>query len=163
ITGLVNGDTAASAVSGSPLLASSASAASSVGSYPITASLGSLSAANYTFNFASGTLAISTTSVTITLGNLNQVYDGQPNQATAPVSPADARVTLGYSPNPVVKVGSYSVTATVTDPNYFGSATGTLSITKAAQTVAITAPETASLGTPVSVSASASSGLPVTL
>ncbi len=58
--GFVNGDSAG-VVSGSPSLSSTATTASPVGAYPITAALGSLSAANYTFNFVSGTLTVTLT------------------------------------------------------------------------------------------------------
>src|SRR5207249_9820983 len=49
ITGFVNGDTLATAVSGSPALTTTATQNSAPGSYSITVTLGSLSAANYTF------------------------------------------------------------------------------------------------------------------
>ncbi len=57
ITGFVNGDTA-SVVSGNASLTTMATAGSAAGSYPITSAQGSLSAANYTFAFANGTLTI---------------------------------------------------------------------------------------------------------
>ena len=57
ITGFVNGDTA-SVVSGSASFSTTATSKSSVGSYSITAAGGTLSAANYTFAFVSGTLTI---------------------------------------------------------------------------------------------------------
>jgi len=57
ITGFVNGDSG-SVVSGIASLTTSTTAASVVGSYPITAALGTLSAANYTFAFQSGTLTV---------------------------------------------------------------------------------------------------------
>jgi len=57
-TGFVNGDTSA-VVSGAPVLQTSATGTSPLGTYPITvASLGTLSAANYTFVSAPGTLTI---------------------------------------------------------------------------------------------------------
>lgn len=57
ITGYVNNDNG-SVVSGSPACGTTATAASPGGSYPITCSIRSLSAANYTFAFAPGTLTI---------------------------------------------------------------------------------------------------------
>ncbi len=57
ITGFVGGDTAA-VLTGAPSLATGAGAASLPGPYTITAALGTLSATNYTFSFADGTLTV---------------------------------------------------------------------------------------------------------
>ena len=57
LTGFVNAENA-SVVSGSASLTTTATAGSSVGSYTITAAQGGLSAPNYTFAFANGTLTI---------------------------------------------------------------------------------------------------------
>ena len=57
-TGFVGSDTLASAVTGSPCLATTATASSPVGSYPITAGLGSLAARNYCFSFVNGSLLV---------------------------------------------------------------------------------------------------------
>jgi hypothetical protein len=57
VTGFVAGDTAG-VVGGAPELATTASESSPVGTYPITATPGTLSAANYTFTFGTGTLTV---------------------------------------------------------------------------------------------------------
>ncbi len=57
ITGFVNGDTS-SVVTGSPSCTSTAQPWSPAGTYPITCTTGTLSAANYTFTFAAGTLTV---------------------------------------------------------------------------------------------------------
>ncbi len=58
-TGFKNGETlATSGVTGSPTLTTTATTTSPVGSYLITAALGSLSAANYSFAFGTGALAV---------------------------------------------------------------------------------------------------------
>ena len=57
ITGFVNGD-AQSVVSGQPALTTTATSSSPAGSYPIAASVGTLTAANYSFTFGTGTLTI---------------------------------------------------------------------------------------------------------
>jgi len=72
-SGFVNGDTN-SVLSGSPSLTTIASAGSPVGSYAINASAGSLSAANYSFVFNSGTLAVSSAALTVTANNLGKNY-----------------------------------------------------------------------------------------
>ncbi len=60
ITGFVNGDSQA-VVSGNPILTTTATSGSPVGQYPITVSVGTLTAANYTFNpVVGGTLNIVT-------------------------------------------------------------------------------------------------------
>jgi sugar lactone lactonase YvrE len=58
ITDFVNGDTAATAVTGAPGLTTTATAASVQGTYPITAALGTLTSANYTFTFVNATLTV---------------------------------------------------------------------------------------------------------
>lgn len=67
---------------------------------------------------------------TVTLGNLNVIYDGTPKPATATTSPAGLTVNLTYNGGGAapVNVGSYAVVATINDPNYQGSASGTLVI-----------------------------------
>ena len=58
LSGFVNGDTVASAVTGVPSLSTVATAGSAVGTYDIVPGLGSLSAANYSFSFVNGTLTV---------------------------------------------------------------------------------------------------------
>jgi hypothetical protein len=77
ITGFVNGDTS-SVVSGSASLTTTATTTSPVGTYPITAALGSLSASNYTFTFAPGTLTISQVTGTITWATPSAITYGTP-------------------------------------------------------------------------------------
>ena len=67
---LVNGDTAATALTGA--LATTATAASPVANYPITQ--GTLVAANYTITFAPGTLAVTAAPLTVTAGSPSKVY-----------------------------------------------------------------------------------------
>lgn len=60
ITGFVNGDTVANAISGQPLETTTATLTSPVGTYPITISNpnSTLTAPNYTFTFVNGTLTV---------------------------------------------------------------------------------------------------------
>jgi uncharacterized delta-60 repeat protein len=66
---------------------------------------------------------------TIVFGNLTQFYDGNPKLATVSTTPANLNLTISYSPvvSPT-NLGSYSVFATVNDPNYDGSQQATLTI-----------------------------------
>ena len=75
--------------------------------------------------------------VTITLGNLSQTYDGAPEPVTVTASPSASYSVIYNGIAPAVynasstaptQPGSYAVTVTVTDPNYTGSTTGTLTI-----------------------------------
>lgn len=80
---------------------------------------------------------------TITLSNLSAVYDGTPKFATATTKPDGLKVNLSYKQGttPVVaptEAGSYDVTATIDDPNYTGTQTGTLVIDKAATSTQLT-------------------------
>jgi hypothetical protein len=63
IAGYVNGDTS-KAVTGAPVLTTTATRGSQPGTYPITVSLGTLAATNYTFNLVNGTLTIKSLGVT---------------------------------------------------------------------------------------------------
>lgn len=78
----------------------------------------------------SATLKVNKAAATVTLGNLAFVYDGTPKQATATTSPAGLTVNFTYDGGSMapVNVGSYAVVATIDDPNYQGSASGTLVI-----------------------------------
>ena len=77
-SGFVNGESS-SAVSGSPSCTSTDTATTPPGNYPITCANGSLSAANYSFTFAPGTLTITqastTTAVTFAGGATTAVPD----------------------------------------------------------------------------------------
>ena len=75
ITGFVNGDSAATALKGTPKLTTDATIKSPVSKYPIDAAAGTLSATNYKFKFENGTLTISKTPLTITANNAKAVYD----------------------------------------------------------------------------------------
>lgn len=92
---------------------------------------------------------------TVTLGELEQTYNGYPKQATATTVPNGLSVIFTYdgSENEPIDAGSYVVAATIDDNRYTGGATGTLEIAKADPEV--TAWPTASainLGDPLSAS-----------
>jgi len=67
--GFVNGDTD-SVVQGAPSLTTTATTASGVGSYSIDATTGTLSAANYSFAFKTGTLTVNKAVLTVAANNL---------------------------------------------------------------------------------------------
>src|SRR5205814_1189923 len=105
------------------------------GSYNVVATI-----ANPNFaGSATGTLVIAKASATVTLGALTQTYDGTPRAATATTAPTGLSVQLTYDGSVTVPVnaGGYAVIATVTDPNYTGTASGTLVVAKATATVTL--------------------------
>lgn len=245
ITGLLNGDTRATATTGAPAISTIATATSDAGTYAIDASAGSLAAINYTFTFVDGTLTIDAAEQTITfppvadatfgdapltlgatassglpvsyavvsglaevqgnvltlngagavtveatqagntnytaasavrrsftvapavatvaLGELSQTYSGSARVVAVQTTPAGLAYSVSYDGANAAPVGagSYAVVATVTDPNYTGSASGTLVVAKAAQSVAIFLPAAAQVGVPLILDATATSGLPV--
>jgi MBG domain/CARDB len=113
---------------------------------------------------ATATLTINKAAATITLSSLNHTYDGNPHPAVATTSPINLPVNLTYngSPRPPANAGSYAVVATIADPNYQGSATATLVIAQASQTITFAALANKAYGDPpFTISASASSGLAV--
>jgi MBG domain/MBG domain (YGX type) len=75
----------------------------------------------------------------VTLENLNQTYDGLPKPVAAATVPAGLAVIITYNGSAVAptNAGNYSVTATVNDPAYSGTATGTLTIAKAAASIVL--------------------------
>ena len=163
ITGFVNGETSA-VLLGAPLLSTTATATSNIGTYPITVEVGSLQASNYAFtNLINGTLTVSASQLTIVLEGLSRVYNGQPQPVSASTTPSGSPLLFTYdgSPTAPTNAGSYSVQATSADPNFGGTATGTLVIAKASQTLSFSLPAI-TIGVPVSLTATASSGLPVT-
>jgi hypothetical protein len=174
-SGFVNGDNL-SVLSGSPLLSTTATSASGVGVYPINASLGTLSAANYTFTFASGTLTINPALLTVTPNNATTTYGTIPsfsvgymgfvnNDNIGVLSGAPVVTTTATTTSPV---GTYPITAsqgTLSASNYtftFGS--GILTINQASQSISfsIPAPSTDTYNSQFTVLASATSNLPVT-
>ena len=80
---------------------------------------------------ASGTLIINPAPASIALSNLTRVYDGSPKPVAATTTPGGLPVSITYNGNTTAPsdFGSYSIVGTITDPNYQGSASGTLSIT----------------------------------
>jgi formylglycine-generating enzyme required for sulfatase activity len=113
----------------------------------------------------SHTFTVSKATATVTLGNLSQTYDGTPKTASATTDPAGKTVTFTYegsstAPN---NAGSYAVVATIDDPIYQGSANGTLTIAKAAQTITFANPGPQLANATVTLSPSGGgSGNPVT-
>jgi len=105
------------------------------GSYTVTATVAGV---NY-----SGTLTIApaTATVTFTPASLAASYTGKAHAATATTVPARLPVTFTYngSATAPTQIGSYAVVGTIDNPNYTGSADGTLVISPLAP-LAVTEP-----------------------
>jgi uncharacterized repeat protein (TIGR03803 family) len=93
-----------------------------VGSYNVTAMVND---SNYEGS-ANGTLVIQKAAATVTLSNLTRTYTGNPLTPAAATVPAGLAVVWTNAPQ--TNAGSYAVTATVSDPNYQGAASGTFII-----------------------------------
>ena len=81
--------------------------------------------------------AVAKASATITLSNLNPTYNGSARPVTAATTPSGLTTSITYngnSPAPV-NAGTYTVVAMVSDANYEGSTTNTLTISKASTTI----------------------------
>jgi hypothetical protein len=101
---------------------------------------------------------------TVTLGSLNQTYNGTARSATATTTPSGLTVNLTYngSANAPTNAGSYTVIGTINDAYYQGSATNTLVVGKAAGTVTLGSLSQTYTGTARSASATTTpSGLTV--
>ena len=71
ITGFVEGDSQATATTGTPSITSAVTSASPAGQYAITASLGTLASTNYAFVFAAGSIKVNKATLTVTANNLS--------------------------------------------------------------------------------------------
>jgi len=100
---------------------------------------------------SAATLIVNSIPATVSLSDLAQTYDGTPKSATATTAPVGLSVGFTYdgSATSPVNVGSYAVAATITDPNYVGSANGTLTILKATPVLTWFAPAAITYGAPL--------------
>src|SRR6202041_463405 len=165
LTGFVNGDTAATAVTGAPSLSTTPATPTAVGSYPVTAALGPLVAANYSFTFVNGLVTIGVGTPAIVFSVANQTYGAVPFTVAAtsnstgaftysvisgPATISGATVTLTGAGTVVLKASeaadsSYAASSQTAS---FTVARAVLTVTAASQTIAFggtLAPYTASL------------------
>ena len=86
-----------------------------------------------------GTLVISKATATVTLNSLAQSYTGSALSATAVTNPAGLTVNFTYngSSSAPTAAGNYAVVGTINDPNYAGTNSGILAISKATATVTL--------------------------
>ena len=161
---VLNGSTpVSSAVTGATVANGSASvsyplpAATAAGTYIVQA-VYNAGGAFTTSSDNTHTLTIGKAAATVALHNLTQTYAGSPLAATATTTPTGLTVTFTYTgtgyptsataPN---SAGNYSVVATVNDPNYIGTASGTLVINQATPPITWATPTAITYGTSLSV------------
>ncbi len=105
-------------------------------------------------------------SATLSLADLNQVYDGTPRPVSATSVPAGLTINFTYDGNASAPIdaGNYPVIASVSDANYSGTANATLTIAKAGATVALSGGSHVYDGLPKSMLASTTpAGLAVSM
>ncbi len=149
MTGFVNGDSQATATTGSPALATTAPSNPPVGTYAITISQGALAAANYTFQFVNASLTVSKAILTVTANNFTISYHQAIPTLTYTMtgfkySDTQASATTGTPilftwANTQSSVGTYVISASVGSlaaANYkLVTVAGTLTIVKAVPVV----------------------------
>jgi sugar lactone lactonase YvrE len=152
-SGFVNGDTAATAVTGTPNETTVATISSPVGGYPILVTAGSLASANYSFNFIQGTLSVTQAPTTTSLVLPSTAMYGDRVRVSATVSfasttaqPPTGTVSL-YADNVLLETlnlnsvnyqvlfnigglqaGTHSITAVYSGDGNWGTSTGAASI-----------------------------------
>ncbi len=107
-----------------------------MGTYPIVPAGGVDN--NYSFSYVNGTLTILAQpgDITIDTASLSVTYDGLPHAVVA-TSSHPFSVTYSGSATAPTNAGSYNVVATITDPNFSGTASSTLLINKRPITITI--------------------------
>jgi hypothetical protein len=135
--------------------------------------VGTINDPDYT-GTSSVTLVISKATAPVTLTNLAQTYTGSPLPVTATTTPTGLTVGLTYtgtggttygpSSTAPTAPGSYTVVGTINDPDYSGTTTVTLVISKATATVSLTNLLQSYTGSPRAVTVTTTpTGLTVTL
>ena len=157
ITGFVNGDTQATAVTGSPTLTTSPATPVNVGSYPITVGLGSLASSSYTFpTLTPGTLTINQAASAITWAAPAAITYGTALSATqlnATATPSGGAFVYTPAAGTILPAGTttLSVTYTPSNANYApATATVPLTVNQAASAITWAAPAAITYGTALS-------------
>ena len=130
------------------------------GTYEVVATVSDL---NYTGS-SSGIFTINRAATAITFSGTGVTFNGNPQPIDVIITPAGVTVEVIYDGGSTVPVnaGTYEVTATVSNPNYTGTASGTFVINKATHTLAFTGIEDQfNTNDPFTLSATVSSGLDI--
>ena len=169
--GFVNGENE-EVLSPKPLLSTSAKKSSNIGTFPI--KISGASNPNYSISYVDGTLTITPKTLTVSVGNYDRVYnEDNPEfevEYSGFVENEDEKVLItkasaSTTATKTSDVGFYPINVTGgSAENYkFSYRTGTLSITKAEQTIVWDQNLSGlNVGDQVELKAEASSGLPIT-
>ena len=148
ITGFVNGDTVASATSGTPTLTNPATSGSAAGVYVTTVTIGSLTATNYAFTLVNGSVTVADNVLTVTANAQTKLYGAAVPALTYTITGfvgGDTQLTattgqpaLANAVSAASAVGSYTTTvgigtlASVTPNKYaFTLVNGSVTVTPA--------------------------------
>ena len=118
------------------------------GAYVISATLNPVGVlSNYSITYNTAPFTISPASALVSLGNVTQTYSGLPEPVSVSTMPTVAGLNISYAgtgsttygPTATAPAnpGTYSVSVTVVDPNYIGTANGVLTINQADPTVTL--------------------------
>ncbi|MRR29937.1 hypothetical protein EG834_06385, partial [bacterium] len=124
-----------------------------VGTYAVK---GTINDANYEgFDTASLIISAADSKIALVAATLTQTYDGSPKSVTASTTPLGVAYSITYdgSSTAPTAAGEYKVEAKITDPNYTGTATGTLTIKKASAKVTLANLNQTYNGSPLPVTA----------
>ena len=121
----------------------------SAGTQTLTATFTPTDTVNYNSVTTTANVTVNPQSAIITLSNLTDNYSGYLNQPTVTTSPSNLPVTVTYngSTAPPTAAGIYNVNVVSTDPNFSGSATGTLVVAQLTPTVTWANPADITYGT----------------
>lgn len=116
----------------------STNAPTNAGNYTV---VGTINHTNYQGS-ATNTLVVAKATGSVTLSNLTQVFTGGPRPATITTVPAGLSTAVTYNgiASAPISVGTYAVSASLSDINYQGSTSGTHVIEKAPQVIDFTLP-----------------------
>jgi len=110
------------------------------------------------------TFSVIKATASVSLGAMNQTYNGSARVVTATTVPSGKTVNITYDGDATAptNVGEYAISAVISDVMYEGNTSGTLKVTKAAQTVSFPNIGNQKATNVVTLTATATSGLSVT-
>ena len=122
------------------------------GSQTLTVTFTPTDAVTYATATATVSLVVNKANASVTLGALSQTYDGATKSVTAATTPAGLATVITYNGGATLPIaaGSYTVIATVTDPNYTGSGSATLTLAKGTPVITWATPAPVTVGTSLS-------------
>lgn len=164
LSGVLGGDSVTLDTSGASATFTTADAGTGKSVTVTGLALSGAAATNYSLTQPSGiTGNISRATAGVTITNLAQTYNGSAKTVSVTTSPTGlaSSVTYAGSSTAPTDAGTYTVVGTVNTTNHTGTATASLVIAKADQSITFNPIGSLTVGSPTALSATASSGLPV--